>query len=83
MCRLSLSGTGKLLGQMGNCGVILCEVPQPEVQLALDGCVMVMKRDEMNSILGGGKCLSHTQCSQERPYGITTEMLARDKHHLS
>lgn len=60
MCRLGLSGTGKLPGQMGDCGVILCEVPQPGVQLTVDGCVMVMKRDEMNLILRGGKCLSHT-----------------------
>lgn len=51
MGRLGLSGKGKLPGQMGDCGVILCEVPQPEVQFALDGCVMVMKRDEMNLIL--------------------------------
>lgn len=58
MGRLGLSGKGKLPGQMGDCGVILCEVPQPEVQFALDGCVMVMKRDEMNLILRRGKCLA-------------------------
>lgn len=60
MGRLDLSGTGKLPGQMGDCGVILCEAPQPEVQFTVNGCVMVMKRDEMNLILRGGKCLTHT-----------------------
>lgn len=60
MGRMGLSGTGKLPGQMGDCRVILCEVPQPWVQLAVDGHVMVMKRDEMNLILRGGKCLSRT-----------------------
>ena len=91
MARLGLSGTGKLPGQMGDCGVILCEVAQPGVQLTVDGCVMVMKRDEMNLILRGGKCLSlslslslsltYTQYSQEWPYGLCAETLARDKHH--
>lgn len=55
MGRLGLSGTGKLPGQMGDCAVILCGAAQPEVQFSLDGCVMVMKRDEMNLILRGGK----------------------------
>lgn len=59
MGRLGLSGTGKLPGQMGDCGVILCEVPQPGVQFALDGCVMVMESNEMNLTLRGGKCLTH------------------------
>lgn len=80
MGRLGLSGTGKLPGQMGDCRVILCEVPQPEVQFTVDGCVMVMKRDEMNLILTGRKCLTHTQYSQEWPYGLCAETLARDKH---
>lgn len=57
MGRLGLSGTGKLPGQMGDCRVILCEVLQPEVQFSLDGCVMVMKRDDMNLVLRGGKGL--------------------------
>ena len=60
MGRLGLSGMGKLPWQMGDCGVILCEVPQPEVQLTVDGCVMVMKRDEMNLIHRRGKCHTHT-----------------------
>lgn len=60
MGRLGLSGTGKLPGQMGDCGVLQCEVPQPGVQLAVDGCIMVMKRDEMNLIFRGGRCLTLT-----------------------
>lgn len=56
--RLGLSGTRKLAGQTRDCGVILCKVAQPGVQFAVDGCVMVMKRDEMNLILWGGKCVS-------------------------
>lgn len=64
MGRLGLSGRGKLPGQMGDCRVILCEVPQPGVQFAVDGCVMVMKRDEMNLILRGWKCLTHTMLSR-------------------
>lgn len=94
MGRLGLSGMGKLPGHMGDCEVILCEVPQPGVQLTVDGCVMVMKRDEMNLILNGGKCLSfshslslshihtQTQYCKEWPYRLCAEMLACDKHHL-
>lgn len=51
MRRLGLSGTGKLPVQTRDCAVILCEVPQPGVQFAVDGCAMVMKRDEMDTIL--------------------------------
>lgn len=64
MGRLGLSGTGKLPGQMGDCRVILCKVPQPEVHFTVDRCVMVMKRDEMNLILRGGKSLTHTIVSR-------------------
>lgn len=60
MGRLGRSGTEKLPGQMGECGVLQCEVPQPGVQLTVDGCVMVMKRDEMNLIFRGGKCLTRS-----------------------
>lgn len=59
MGRLGLSGVGKLPGQMGDCRVIQCEVPQPGVRLDVDGCVMVMKRDEINLILTGRKGLAH------------------------
>lgn len=44
----------------------LSEAPEPEVQFAVDGRVMVMKSDDMNLQLGGRE-MSHarTQCSQE------------------
>lgn len=69
---------------MGDCRVILCEAPQPEVQFTVDRYVMVMKRYDMNLISQRGKCLAHihAQHSQEWPYGLCAETFAHDKHHL-
>lgn len=56
MPRLGLSGTGKLLGRLEEGRLRetrLSEVRTPEVRLALDGCVMVMKSDDMNLKLRG------------------------------
>lgn len=69
MSRLGLSGTGKLPGRVEEGRLQetrLSEVPEPEVQFAVDGRVMVMKSDDMNLQLGGREMSrARTQCSQE------------------
>lgn len=56
MGRLDLSGTEKLPGQMGDGRVIRCDAPQPEVQFTADGCVMVIKRDDISHGEAGNTC---------------------------
>lgn len=55
MGRLDLSGTEKLPGQMGDGRVIRCDTPQPEVQFTGDGCIIVIKRDDINLTWRGRK----------------------------
>lgn len=62
--------------------MILCKVPQPEVPFTVDGCVMVMKSDDMNLPHRRGKCLAHAHNTLKNwPNGLCAETLARDKHH--